>query len=55
MDEIIYVWESMPALWAAMREDYCGCPDCHHPIGYGKTKAIAHSDLIEQEAEREEA
>jgi hypothetical protein len=34
---------------------YCGCPECHHPVGRGKTEQEAIDDLMEQLAEREEA
>jgi hypothetical protein len=27
---------------------YCGCPDCHYPVGTGATADEAIADLIEQ-------
>ena len=35
--------------WSAIDDDtYCGCPDCHCPIGTGPTEAAAIADLLEQ-------
>jgi hypothetical protein len=30
---------------------YCGCPDCHYPVGTGATADEAIADLLEQLAE----
>lgn len=35
--------------WSAVREDYCGCGECRHPTGHGRTKFEAIADLLEQE------
>jgi hypothetical protein len=44
-------WQSTPALWAAYRKGQCFCEDCRGkvPVGFGKTKEAATTDLIEQE------
>ena len=46
---VIFSWQSMPALWMAYRDGYCGCGECNPPTGYGKTQDEALADLIEQE------
>lgn len=34
---------------------YCGCPDCHCPVGTGATPEAAIADLLEQMAEEDAA
>ncbi|HEY2617707.1 MAG TPA: hypothetical protein VGI78_10250 [Acetobacteraceae bacterium] len=35
--------------WHAIdRNTYCGCPDCHYPVGTGATADEAIADLLEQ-------
>ncbi len=34
--------------YMASFESFCGCPDCHDPIGHGATKEIAINDLIDK-------
>jgi hypothetical protein len=34
--------------WYAIDTDtYCGCPDCHYPVGTGATADEAIADLLE--------
>lgn len=34
--------------WSAIFDDtYCGCPDCHCPVGTGPTEEAAIADLLE--------
>ena len=42
------IWQSTPALWAAIFADsYDGAEDSHCPMGFGKTEDEAVADLIE--------
>ena len=41
--------------YSAVREDYDGAPDSHHPIGIGRTKDAAVADLLVAEELREDA
>ena len=35
--------------WSAVDDDtYCGCPDCHCPVGLGATEDAAIADLLEK-------
>lgn len=54
-DDVVYVWQSTPGLWAAMRPGYCGCGECHCPMGLGETKDAARESLEEEEEMRDEA
>lgn len=40
--------------WAAIDDNtYCGCEECHCPVGHGATEQEAIADLLEQLEERE--
>ncbi len=51
-----YVFPPIPSRnfdWAAYDDEtYCGCEECHCPMGRGPTEQIAIDDLLEQIAER---
>jgi hypothetical protein len=33
--------------YAIDADTYCGCPDCHCPVGTGATPAAAEAELLE--------
>lgn len=37
--------------YVATDDNYCGCPDCQDPIGYGETEQDAINDLLDQTGE----
>lgn len=43
-------FQSTPALFVAVDDNYCGCPECAGtlPMGWGKTEDAAIADLLEQ-------
>ena len=46
-------WEDALQAYVSSCDNYCGCPDCNDPIGYGKTKEESIEDLLESIAELE--
>ena len=41
--------------WSALDDDtYCGCEECHYPVGYGRTRLAALLDLWDQMVDRME-
>ena len=51
MAEIEFLWQSTPALWMAVREGKCWCPECSrkNARGFGKTQEEAAKELMENE------
>ncbi len=41
--------------WSAVKDGDCGCPECHAPIGRGRTRLEAILDLWDQVVQRLEA